>query len=77
VGRKKVKLPLREGSQLPPLTEEERLRRRTIGHPLDDFPLSPRMSQWREVGSTELAGSAITKRSIKRSDKHHCNTRRS
>ncbi|MCS6806025.1 MAG: hypothetical protein RMM98_12650 [Acidobacteriota bacterium] len=73
MARKKVKLPTREGTKLPPLSEEERLQRRRVGHPLDDFPVSPRMSQWREVDiQTEQnapADSETMKRSIERSMK--------
>jgi len=55
VARKKDKLPLREGTKLPPMTEEERLSRRTQNHPLDDFPLTPRPAKWREVEGENAA----------------------
>lgn len=71
MARKKAKLPTREGTKLPPMSEEERLQRRKVGHPLDEFPLSPRMSQWREVDDAEAQEGNLQKqseRSIERSN---------
>jgi hypothetical protein len=68
VARKKSRLPLREGTKLPPLTEEERLKRRTEGHPLDDFPEARRMSKWREVIDQQGSVMIASERSAERSD---------
>ncbi|GEM_PF-6639422 len=67
MAKRKNKLPLREGTKLSPLTEEERLARRARGHPLDAFPIQPRMSQWREVDPGESAATAVPEKVIERS----------
>jgi hypothetical protein len=67
VARKKAKLPLRQGTKLPTLTEEERLQRRTQDHPLDDFPVTSRMSAWREVTQESTAPPIEIERSVERS----------